>query len=184
MPVYPFSEDEPKLGERVFIAPGASVIGDVDLGDDVSVWFNAVVRGDVNSIRIGDRTNVQDGAVVHVTHERHATTVGRDVVIGHAAVLHGCRIEDGALIGVGARVLDGAVVETGAQIGAGALVAPGDRIPEGTLALGIPARVARRLRPEESAEIAAIAARYALLKERYRARLESGAGGSGVSRKR
>lgn len=110
---------------------------------------------------------MQDGAILHVSYQTHDLEIGNEVVIAHAAVVHGCRIEDGALIGIGARVLDGATVETGAQIGAGALVSPGTRIPAGTLALGIPARVVRDLRPEESENIRAIAARYVDLKDRY-----------------
>ncbi|HXU44680.1 MAG TPA: gamma carbonic anhydrase family protein [Thermoanaerobaculia bacterium] len=174
MPVHPFEGRRPVLGRRVWLAPSAHVAGDVELGDDVSFWFHTVARGDVHWIRIGARTNVQDGAVLHVTHERFPLSIGADVVIGHQAMIHGCTIEDGALIGIGARVLDGAVIETGAQIGAGALVAPGHRMPAGYLALGVPARPIRPLRAEEIADIRAIAARYAALKERYRAELGDG----------
>jgi carbonic anhydrase/acetyltransferase-like protein (isoleucine patch superfamily) len=174
MPVYPYQERVPRLGERVFVAPGATVAGDVELGDDVSVWFGAVVRGDVNWIRIGAATNLQDGAIVHVTHDTHPTVVGAGVVVGHAAVLHGCTVEDGALIGIGARVLDGAVVEAEAQVGAGAVVAPGTRVPAGRLALGVPARVARPLSAAERRAIAEIRDRYVGLKERYRAALGGG----------
>jgi carbonic anhydrase/acetyltransferase-like protein (isoleucine patch superfamily) len=168
MPVHPYQDRRPRLGARVFVAPGAQVVGDVTLGDDVSLWFGTVVRGDVNSIRIGDATNVQDGTVIHVTHETHPTVLGAGVVIGHQAVLHGCTIEDGALVGIGARVLDGAVVEAGAQVAAGALVAPGHRVPAGWLAVGMPARPRRELSDEERANIAAIRDRYVALKERYR----------------
>ena len=171
MPIHPFEGRRPRLGARVWLAPSAHVSGDVTLGDDVSFWFHTVARGDVHWIRIGARTNVQDGTVLHVTHERFPLSIGADVVIGHQAVVHGCTIEDGALIGIGARVLDGAVVETGAQIGAGAVVAPGHRIPAGMLALGIPARPMRALSAGERGEIRAIAARYAALKERYRLEL-------------
>ena len=143
-------------------------------GDDVSFWFHTAARGDVHWIRIGPRTSVQDGAVLHVSHDTHPLDVGAGVVIGHAAVLHGCTVEDGALIGIGARVLDGAVVEAGAQVGAGALVAPGSRVPAGMLALGIPARVARPLSEREREAIPEIAARYVRLKEAYRAALEAG----------
>jgi carbonic anhydrase/acetyltransferase-like protein (isoleucine patch superfamily) len=158
----------------VFLAPGAHLVGDITAGDDVSFWFHTAARGDVNSIRIGARTNIQDGAVLHVAHERHPLVIGEGVVVGHQAVIHGCTIEDGALIGIGARVLDGAVVERGAQVGAGAVVAPGHRIPAGHLALGIPARVARPLTEEETRRIADTADRYAALKERYRQTLGSG----------
>jgi carbonic anhydrase/acetyltransferase-like protein (isoleucine patch superfamily) len=174
MPLHPYQGLWPALGARVFLAPGAHVAGDVTLGDDVSFWFQTIARGDVNFIRIGARTNVQDGAVLHVSHIRHSLAIGAGVVVGHQAVLHGCTIEDGALVGIGARVLDGAVVERGAQIGAGAVVAPGHRIPAGHLALGIPARVARPLTEEESRRIAETVERYAALKERYREVLGSG----------
>ena len=168
MPIVPYQGRLPKLGARVFLAPGAYVTGDVELGDDVSFWFHTVARGDVNFIRIGARTNIQDGSVLHVNHGTHPLVIGAGVVVGHHAVVHGCTIEDGALIGIGARVLDGAVVETGAQIGAGAVVAPGHRIPAGHLALGIPARVVRPLTAEETRRIAETCDRYAELKEHYR----------------
>jgi carbonic anhydrase/acetyltransferase-like protein (isoleucine patch superfamily) len=174
MPVHPYQGRWPTLGARAFLAPGAHVCGDVDLGDDVSFWFHTVARGDVNTIRIGARTNIQDGTVLHVTHVRHPLVIGAGVVVGHQAVLHGCTIEDGALIGIGARVLDGAIVERGAQVGAGAVVAPGHRIQAGHLALGIPARVARPLTEEETRRIAGTCDRYAALKEEYRRNLGSG----------
>ncbi|MFQ5528145.1 MAG: gamma carbonic anhydrase family protein [Thermoanaerobaculia bacterium] len=167
MPIVPYRGVEPRIAPGVFVAPNAWVIGDVTVGEDCSFWFNAVVRGDVHSIRIGARTNVQDSAILHVSHKTHDLRIGDDVVIGHGAVLHGCVIHDGALIGIGARVLDGATVESSAQVGAGALVSPGSRIPAGTLALGIPAKPARELRAEESANIRAIAERYAGLKGTY-----------------
>lgn len=169
MPLYSFDGKTPVLGARVFVAPSAELSGDVTLGDDVSFWFHTAARGDVNWMRIGARTNVQDGAVLHVTHQRHPLSIGAGVVVGHGAILHGCTVEDGALIGIGARVLDGAVIERGAQVGAGALVPPGMRVPAGMLVLGLPAKVARALTPEESATIGEIAERYVQLKERYRA---------------
>lgn len=168
MPAIALGTSRPHFGARVFLAPGAVVTGDVTLGDDVSFWFHTVARGDVNWISIGDRTNVQDGAVLHVTHETHPLEIGSDVVIGHQVVLHGCTVGDGALIGIGARVLDGAVVKEGAQVAAGAVVAPGSVVPAGHLALGVPAKVVRELSAEESATIREIAARYVRLKERYR----------------
>lgn len=176
MPLYPFGGARPSLGERVFLAPGAALVGQVEVGDDVSFWFHTVARGDVNSIAVGPRTNVQDGAVLHVTHREHPLRIGAGVVIGHGAILHGCTVADGALIGIGARVLDGAVVEEGAQIGAGALVAPGHRMPAGMLALGIPARAVRPLTADERSNIASIAERYLALKERYRQDLRPAGG--------
>jgi gamma-carbonic anhydrase len=178
MPVHPYEGRLPRLGARVYLAPGAHLVGDVEVGDDASFWFHTAARGDVNWIRVGARTNVQDGAVLHVAHRTHPLSIGAGVVIGHAAVVHGCTIEDGALIGIGARVLDGAVVEAGAQIGAGAVVAPGHRIPAGHLALGIPARVSRPLTPEEAARIAETCDRYVALKEQYLAAVP----GEGASR--
>jgi gamma-carbonic anhydrase len=174
MPIHPYQGRWPLLGARVFLAPGAHVVGDVILGEDVSFWFHTVARGDVNSIRIGARTNIQDGTVLHVTHVRHPLVIGAGVVVGHQAVLHGCTIGAGALIGIGARVLDGAVVERGAQVGAGAVVVPGHPVPAGHLALGIPARVARPLTEEETRRIAETCDRYAALKEQYRETLGSG----------
>ena len=121
MPVYPYEGKLPVLGEGTWIAPDAVVAGDVTTGRDVSFWFQTVTRGDVNRITIGEETNIQDASVLHVTHETHPLHIARRVVVGHSVVLHGCTVEEGALIGIGARVLDGAVIEAGAQIGAGAL---------------------------------------------------------------
>lgn len=167
MPIYTVRGKTPKLGRRVFVAPTAMLTGDVEVGDDASFWFHVAARGDVNWIKIGAQTNIQDGTILHVTHETHPLMIGDGVVVGHQAMIHGCTIEDGALVGIGARVLDGAVVETGAQIGAGAVVAPGHRIPAGHLALGIPARVKRELTDEEKATIPEIRDRYVSLKNEY-----------------
>ena len=178
MPIYAYRDHLPEIGERVFLAPDAHVAGQVTIGDDVSFWFATAARGDMQTITIGARTNVQDGAVLHVTHDTHPLVIGQAVVLGHSCVVHGCTIEDGALIGIGARVLDGAVVEAGAQIGAGAVVTPNTRIPSGHLALGIPARVSRELDEDEKAELVANAERYVRLKDEYRQEL-----GDGVVRK-
>ena len=167
MPLYPYRDHYPRLGERVFVAPTAVLTGDIEVGDDVSFWFSAVARADVNHIRIGAGTNVQDGAVLHVNHGKHPLLIGKNVVIGHSAVLHGCTVEDGALIGIGAQVLDGAVVEAGAQIGAGALVPPGKVIPAGRLVMGIPATPVRALSAPEVEAIQANARRYRALKDEY-----------------
>lgn len=135
----------PTLGERVFVAETAAVIGDVVLGDDVSVWYSAVVRGDCHFIRVGARTNIQDGAVLHVTGGTHPCVVGEEVTIGHGAMVHGCTVGRGALIGIGAKVLDGAEVGEEAFVAAGALVAPGTRIPPRTQWWGAPARFRKDL---------------------------------------
>ena len=129
MPTHPHQEIEPRLGERVFIAPTAWVVGDVVLGDDASVWFGSVLRGDVNHIRIGERTNIQDGTVVHVTHETHPTVLGDGVVVGHQAVLHGCTVEDGALV---ARAVD---CERFRQAHAHIITRVGRRMPKAGLQL-------------------------------------------------
>lgn len=167
MPIIPYRGQRPRLGRRVFLAPSAYVTGDVELGDDVSFWFHTAARGDVHWIKIGERTNVQDGAILHVSHGTHPLDVGAGVVIGHAAVVHGCTIEDHALIGIGATVLDGAVVESFAQVGAGAVVAPGTRVSAGQLVLGVPARVARPLTDAEKRNILDAGDRYVALKDDY-----------------
>jgi carbonic anhydrase/acetyltransferase-like protein (isoleucine patch superfamily) len=139
----------PKIADSAWVAPGAVVVGDVEIGEDSSVWYGVVLRGDVHQIRIGPRTNLQDGAVVHVTAGRFGTTVGAEVTVGHRAVVHGCYVGDGALIGIGAIVLDGASVGPGALVAAGAVVPPGAEIPGGSLAVGTPARVVRSLSEDE-----------------------------------
>src|SRR5208337_2586913 len=134
---------------EAFVAPGAVVIGDVVIGAGSSVWFNCVVRGDVHHIRVGERTNIQDGTVVHVTGGKFATHIGSDITIGHGCVLHACTLEDGCFIGMGAIILDGAVVESGAMVAAGALVTPGKRVKAGELWAGNPAKLLRPLSPDD-----------------------------------
>lgn len=170
----PYLGTLPTLGARVYIDPAACVIGDVVLGDDVSLWPGTVVRGDVNFIRIGARTNVQDGTVVHVSHDGphaklggFATVIGEDVTIGHKAIIHACRIGDAALIGMGAIVLDGAVVGKHGFIGAGALVAPGKVVGEGELWLGNPAKKVRMLSDAEIEALYYSAQHYVRLKDQY-----------------
>ncbi len=163
----------PKLGRRVYLDPAATVIGDVELDDDVSIWLGAVLRGDVERIRIGARSNVQDGAIVHVTHDGPYTpggfpcVVGADVTIGHGAILHACTIGDGCLIGMHATVLDGAVVEPHAFVGAGALIAPGKVVGEGELWVGNPARCVRQLGDREIETLLYSARHYVELKDEY-----------------
>jgi carbonic anhydrase/acetyltransferase-like protein (isoleucine patch superfamily) len=144
-----FGETTPRIAATAWIAPGAVVVGDVEIGDDSSIWYAAVVRGDVHHVRIGSRTNVQDGAVVHVTRDRFSAQIGDEVTVGHRAVVHGCIVGDGALIGIGAIVLDGARVGAGALVGAGAVVTPGSEIEPYHVALGTPARTVRLLRDDE-----------------------------------
>jgi carbonic anhydrase/acetyltransferase-like protein (isoleucine patch superfamily) len=174
MSIRTFLEHAPVLGERVYVDPAATVIGRVTLGDDVSVWPGCVVRGDVNSIEIGARTNIQDGTVVHVTHEGpftrpggFPTVIGSDVTIGHGAIVHACRIGDFSLIGMGSTVLDGAVVEAYGFVGAGAVVPPGKTVGEGELWLGNPARFVRRLNDREIEQLRYSAGHYMRLKDQY-----------------
>lgn len=157
----------PRLGANVLLAPGATVVGDVRLADDVSIWFGAVLRGDLAPVAVGRGSNVQDGAVLHVG-DLSPCEVGAEVVVGHRAVLHGCRIEDGCLIGLQATILDDVVVGEGALVGAGALVTQGTRLPPRSLVLGAPARVVRGLDDAEAARHRALAAKYVRLKENYR----------------
>jgi gamma-carbonic anhydrase len=159
----------PRLAASVFLAEGSVVSGDVEIGEDSSLWFGTVVRGDVNRIRIGARTNLQDHTVVHVTAGTHPTTIGDDVTIGHRAVLHGCTIQDRSLVGIGAIVMDAAVVGPDAMVGAGALVPPRMIVPPGKLVLGSPARVVRDLTAEELAGLLGRAARYVGYAAKYRA---------------
>lgn len=169
-----YRDQSPRLGQRVYIDPCASVIGDVELGDDASVWPFTVIRGDVNFVRIGARTNVQDGTVIHVSHDGpharlggFATVIGADVTIGHKAIVHACRIGDASLIGMGAIVLDGVVVEPNGFVGAGALVSPGKVVRSGELWLGNPARCVRRLGQEEIDTLLYSAGHYVRLKDDY-----------------
>jgi carbonic anhydrase/acetyltransferase-like protein (isoleucine patch superfamily) len=146
---------------------GAWVIGDVEVGEDASVWFNAVLRGDINVIRVGNRTNVQDGAVVHVTRELPAI-IGDDVTVGHKAMIHGCRIENACLVGMNAAVLDRAVVGPFAVVAAGSVVKEGFVVPEGMLVAGVPARIVRPLTDEERAFLLQSARNYITYARSYR----------------
>lgn len=151
----------PRLGEGCFLAENAVVVGDVVMGDRCSVWFHAVVRGDVNAVRIGHRVNIQDGAVLHCTYERAALTIGDDVSIGHRAIVHGCTVHDKVLIGMGAIVMDHAVIGSGSVIAAGAVVTQGTVVEPGSLMAGVPARRIGPVSPELSeGEIERIARNY------------------------
>jgi carbonic anhydrase/acetyltransferase-like protein (isoleucine patch superfamily) len=159
----------PSLHESVFIAKGAAVVGDVRMGRDSSVWFNAVLRGDINYIEIGERSNIQDGSVVHVENAR-ACIVGNDVVVGHHVNLHACQIGDGALIGIGAIVLSGAKIGKGAIIGAGTLVLEGQEIPPYAMAVGSPAKVIRTITEEDAANHLRLAAKYVMSARLFKAK--------------
>ena len=166
--ILPFGGIVPKIAATAFVAPGVTLIGDIHIDDDASIWFGCVVRGDVNRVRIGARTNVQDGTVIHVSRERHPTLIGADVTIGHRCMIHGCTLEDGAFVGMSATVLDGAVVEGGAMLAAGALLTPGKRIPSGQLWAGSPARRLRDLTSHEREDAKRRIDHYVALAHGYR----------------
>jgi carbonic anhydrase/acetyltransferase-like protein (isoleucine patch superfamily) len=171
--IRPYQGVVPTLGARVYVDPQAAVIGRVSLGEDVSVWPMAVIRGDVNTIRLGARSNVQDGCVLHVTHDGPYSpgglplVVGGDVTVGHKAVLHACTLGSRCLIGIGAIVLDGAVVEDEVIVGAGSVVPPGKRLPARTLWVGNPARRLRRLSVRELDQCGYLARHYVRIKDDY-----------------
>tara|TARA_B110000908_G_scaffold131232_1_gene154433 strand:+ start:237 stop:752 length:516 start_codon:yes stop_codon:yes gene_type:complete len=141
----------PIFGANIYLAENATVVGDVKMGSDCSVWFSAVLRGDVNSIRIGNKVNIQDGAIIHCTYQKAATILGNNVSVGHNALLHGCTVRDNVLIGMGAIVMDGVVIESNSIIAAGAVVLEGTHIESGTIYAGIPAKMVKKLNEKESA---------------------------------
>lgn len=164
----------PRLGQRVYIDPAATVIGDVQIGDDSSVWPGVVIRGDVNHIRIGARSSIQDGTVIHVSHDGpftrpggFPTVIGDDVTVGHSVVLHGCTLEDACLIGMHASVLDGAVVQKHGFVGAGTLIPPGKVVGSGELWVGNPGKKLRDLSQREIDSLLYSAQHYVRLKDRY-----------------
>lgn len=165
--IVPFQGMAPRIGERVFVAPNAIVVGDVTLGDDVSLWFNCVLRGDVHAIRIGARTNIQDMCCLHVTNGTHPLHIGEEVSVAHNVMLHGCTIGKGALIGMSSTVMDGAVIGEGCLVAAGSLLREGFEAPPHTLVAGWPAQVKRELTAEQRALIASIWSRYVRYKEAY-----------------
>jgi carbonic anhydrase/acetyltransferase-like protein (isoleucine patch superfamily) len=157
----------PTIAKDAFIAEGAVVIGDVHIGSETGVWYGCVIRGDVNIIRIGDQTNIQDGTVIHVTRKTGPTIIGNRVTIGHSVLLHACTLEDDSFIGMHATVMDGAVVESGAWVAAGALVTPNKRVLRGQIWGGNPARYLRDMRDEEKAFIAISCKNYVELAKEY-----------------
>lgn len=174
MPLHPYQGKFPKVHETAFVAPGAQVIGDVEIGPNSSIWYNCVLRGDMNRIRIGEGTNVQDGTVIHVDSGRRAgddgfpTIIGDNVLIGHLAIVHGCTLMDRSFVGMGAIAMDGCVLEDGAMLAAGAMLTPGKRIPRGELWAGRPARMLRTLGDAEAAMLAMGAPAYAALATLHR----------------
>ena len=162
-----YGELKPKIGRGVFIAKNATVIGDVEIGDDSSIWFGTILRGDVNYIRVGKCTSIQDGTVVHVTNRTHPTVIGSYVTVGHAVKIHGCTIKDNCLIGIGAIILDGAVINENSVVAAGTLVPPGKEFPPNSLIMGFPAAVKRQLTDEEVKQLREHALRYVDYKNTY-----------------
>lgn len=171
--ILPWKGIWPRIAADAFIAPNATVIGDVEIGPGASIWFNTVLRGDVFHIRVGANTNIQDGSVVHVTTGRHAAIIGSNVTIGHKALIHGCVLEDGSFVGMGATVMDACVVESGAMVAAGALLTPGKRVASGQLWGGQPAKFMRALEANEKANLVSTPKHYAELGQQYRQQIEN-----------
>lgn len=167
MPSIQLGARSPRVKSTAFIAEGVILVGDVEIGDEVSIWFNSVVRADINTITIGNRSNIQDCSVLHVTHE-HPVNIGADVTIGHRAIIHGASIGNNCLIGMGSVVLDNARVEPFSLVAAGAVVKEGFVVPEGMLAAGVPARIVRSLSEEEREQIQQSALHYVQYASAYR----------------
>jgi carbonic anhydrase/acetyltransferase-like protein (isoleucine patch superfamily) len=146
--IIPCRGKEPKIGEDCFLAPNATIIGDVTTGNECSFWFNAVIRGDVNSIHMGNKVNIQDGAVIHATYEKTKVSLGNNVSIGHNALIHGCTIEDNVLVGMGAIVMDNCYIEENCIIAAGAVLLEGTRVESGSIYAGVPAKKVKTLTKE------------------------------------
>ncbi len=166
--ILPWKGVWPTIAADAFIAPNATIIGDVHIGSKASIWFNVVLRADVSYIRVGDRSNIQDGTIVHVSSKNGPTLIGNDVLIGHNAIIHGCTLEDGSFVGMGATAMDHALVESSAMLAAGALLAPNKRVPKGQLWGGSPARFMRTLSDDEITAMSKGTAGYVTLGEEYR----------------
>jgi carbonic anhydrase/acetyltransferase-like protein (isoleucine patch superfamily) len=158
--LFPYLEYFPKIHESVFLASGVKIIGNVEIGENSGIWYNSVIRGDVNYVKIGSYSNIQDCSMLHVTNGRFPLNIGNKVTVGHSVKLHGCTLQDACFIGIGAIVLDNAVVEKHAMVAAGAVVKPGFTVPGGKLAAGVPAKIIRDLSAEEIENIEASAMRY------------------------
>lgn len=165
--ITPFRDIHPKIDPAAFIADDAIIIGDVEIGEDASVWFGSIVRGDVNYIRIGARTNIQDATVIHVSSKMHATILEEEITVGHRVTLHGCYVERGCLIGMGAILMDGVRIGAQSLVAAGSLVTPGTQIPPRSLVLGSPAKVKRELTDDELAYLDKSWRNYVELKKHY-----------------
>ncbi|MDP2302973.1 MAG: gamma carbonic anhydrase family protein [Ignavibacteria bacterium] len=158
--LFPYLGKLPKIAESVFLASGSKIIGDVTIGEDSSVWYNTVIRGDVHYITIGNMTNIQDCSMLHVTNNMYPLIIGDKVTIGHSVTLHGCTLEDLCLIGMGAVILDGAIVKKNSLVAAGTVVKPGFIVPSGTLVAGVPGKIVRELNEKEILDFEASANRY------------------------
>ncbi len=167
--LYPFEGKSPVIAPDAFIAPTAALIGDVQVGPLAGIWFHCVLRGDTNFIRIGARTNIQDGTIIHVNAGSFPTIIGDDVTVGHACIIHACTLKDRSFVGMGATVLDGAIIEEGGMLAAGALLTPGKRIGPNELWSGSPAKLWRVMDAAESAKFARTAEHYVELGQRFRA---------------
>ena len=168
MVIKKFQNKEPKIADSAFIAENAVIIGDVEIGENSSIWYNCVLRGDVNFIKIGNRTNIQDGTIVHVSSKDFPTIIDDEVTIGHSATIHACHIESGCLIGIGAIILDGSVIGKNSLVAAGSLVTPNTIIPERSFVLGAPAKVRRELTDEEVANLEVFWTNYTKLTDIYK----------------
>jgi carbonic anhydrase/acetyltransferase-like protein (isoleucine patch superfamily) len=166
--IIPYLDKAPKISDTAKVLPSTTIVGDVEIGDQSSIWFGTVLRGDVNYIRIGNRTNIQDNTVVHVTSGGSPTIIGDDVTIGHSAVIHACTIEDRVLVGMGAIIMDDVVVEKDCLIGAGSLLPPGKVYPSGHLIKGSPAKAVRKLNPDEFAWLKKSASHYVNVSNNYK----------------
>lgn len=166
--LHKYKQYYPQFGNNCFIENSSQIIGDVILGNDCSVWYNVVIRGDVNYIRVGNRTNIQDGSILHVTHKKHPLNIGNGVTVGHGAILHGSEIQDFCLIGMGAKTLDGCVIESYSMVAAGAVLRPGFVVPSKKLVAGVPAKVIRDLTDEEIAFLEQSAQNYIDYMKDYR----------------
>jgi carbonic anhydrase/acetyltransferase-like protein (isoleucine patch superfamily) len=174
--ILPYRGKQPRIAADAFIAPGAVVIGDVEIGPGSSIWFGCVIRGDLNPIRIGARTNIQDGTIIHVASADGPVHIGDEVTVGHMALIHACTLADHSFVGMKALVMDRVVVESGAMVAAGALVTPGKRVPAGQLWSGSPARLMRELTADELDHHRKVAENYVALSVEYRANVLLDAG--------
>ncbi len=166
--ILPFRGIVPTIDPTVFVAHGAVIIGDVEIGRGSSIWFNCVVRGDVHFIRIGERTNIQDGSILHVTSGRYPLRIGSDITVGHGVILHGCTVHDHCLLGMGSRILDNAVIEPYSLVGAGAVVMQDQVVSEGSFVAGVPARAIRKITEDERRTIETSAQNYCRYVGMYR----------------